>query len=357
MKKYIIISILAVSTLFLTQCATASNKDIMTTKKIQQKSNNTVYGESAVLAKEVPTKLLFNKIIPGSAIVRNNYDAKIAKNVIYKEGKDYIIDYKNGTIRRTKNSKIPDYSKHSLYHVKNFDYTKVKSYSNQPFFIWLDYKTKNNTDIAKPVLYQKNIKRSVNKLETGKPFKIIVFGDSISTGGEVTKPKYSFYERFKTMLQEEFPKAKITLENGATGGDTTIQGLERVEEKVLTRKPDLVIVGFGMNDHNINFVSPDNFHKNLKAIVEQIKAKTGADVILYSTFPPNPEWNASSHNMKAYAEITKKIAKETKSAYADVYSIWNKVLKRKDAPSLLNNNINHPNNFGHWMYSQAFIIE
>jgi len=30
-----------------------------------------------------------------------------------------------------------------------------------------------------------------------------------------------------------------------------------------------------------------------------------------------------------------------------------KVLERKDLPSLLGNNINHPNDFGHWLYYQA----
>ena len=344
MKKVLMI----LSTIILTQCSTSMNA------KLTTKTKGTVYGESAVLAKQLPTKLMYKKIIPGSVIVKKSYDGKTSA---YKEGKDYVIDYEKGIIRRTAKSKIPDYSKHSLYGIKNFDYTKVKNYSNQPFFIWIDYQTENDTDISKPIIYQKNIKKTLDKLKNGKKVKIIVFGDSISTGAEATKPRYTFFERFKTQLKEKYPKAKITLENGSTGGDTTVHGLQRLEEKVLTRNPDIVLVGFGMNDHNINFVSPDNFHKNLKSIVEQIKKKTSADVLLYSTFPPNPEWNASSHNMKKYAEITKQVAKETKSAYADVYSIWKKVLERKDAPSLLNNNINHPNNFGHWMYSEAFIIK
>ena len=112
-----------------------------------------------------------------------------------------------------------------------------------------------------------------------------------------------------------------------------------------------------MNDCNVNSTTSDNFHKNLTSIVKQIKNKTGADVLLYSTFPPNPNWIASSKNMEKYALITKEVAEETKSAYADVHSIWTNALKRKNPSSLLGNNINHPNNFGHWMYSQAFIIE
>jgi len=316
-----------------------------------------VRGESFVLANSIPSKFWFDEVEPGSVVVRNNYNPNASDTIIFEEGKDYTIDYKKGEIKRSKNSRIPDYSKHSLYGNKNFDYTKVKNYSNERFFIWVDYKTKKDTNISKPILYQKNIEKSLDKLLEGKPFKIIVFGDSISTGAEATEPKFTFFEIFKNYLQKKYTKSKIILENGATGGDTTVDGLNRVEEKVLTHKPDLVLVGFGMNDHNINSVAAEKFYKNLKSIVKQIKDKTGADVLLYSTFPPNPNWNTSSHSMDKYADATKKVAKETQSAYADVYSVWMKALNRKDSSSLLNNNINHPNNFGHWIYTQAFYLK
>jgi len=45
---------------------------------------------------------------------------------------------------------------------------------------------------------------------------------------------------------------------------------------------------------------------------------------------------------------------EAQCAYADVFATWKKVLERKDQPSLLGNNINHPNDFGHWLYFIAF---
>jgi acyl-CoA thioesterase-1 len=142
---------------------------------------------------------------------------------------------------------------------------------------------------------------------------------------------------------------------GATGGDTTQNGLDRIQEKVLTRNPDLVLVGFGMNDHNVApfGITTDQFEANLRKIVSLIKSKTDADVLVLSTFPPNPDWAFGSHQMDKYAKITQKVAAELNVAYADVYSVWLNVLARKDPSSLLGNNINHPNNFGHWLYFQA----
>jgi hypothetical protein len=57
--------------------------------------------------------------------------------------------------------------------------------------------------------------------------------------------------------------------------------------------------------------------------------------------------------MDQYADATKQAADDTHSPYADVFDVWKKVLARKDPPSLLGNNINHPNDFGHWLYLQA----
>ena len=95
------------------------------------------------------------------------------------------------------------------------------------------------------------------------------------------------------------------------------------------------------------------FKNNLFNIVTTIKEKTSAEVILLSAFPPHPDWFFNNQKMHEYAETTAQIAVETHTAYADVYSVWIKVLKRKNHSSLLGNNINHPNDLGHWLYLQA----
>jgi len=75
--------------------------------------------------------------------------------------------------------------------------------------------------------------------------------------------------------------------------------------------------------------------------------------MIYSTFPPNPSWHFGSHNMAAYASAVEKIAWEKQCAFADVHGNWIKLLERKKCGDLLGNNINHPNDFGHWVYFQV----
>ena len=80
------------------------------------------------------------------------------------------------------------------------------------------------------------------------------------------------------------------------------------------------------------------------------RAATQAEVVLFSAFPPNPRWKFGSHHMEDYAVATGRAAHDTGCAYADVFRDWQTVAARKKPEDLLGNDINHPNDFGHWIY-------
>jgi lysophospholipase L1-like esterase len=312
-----------------------------------------VTGESLVLAGQSQSMLCFDNVVPGSIVVRSTYLPDQKDTIIYRQGRDYAINYTLGTIVRSPISRIPDYATNILYGKEDFDHTKYPGYGNHAFFVWVDYETKNDHPFAVKTDQSVLLTKSLAKLRAGGQFKIIVFGDSISTGCEASAENLRYPNLYAKSLQAHFPKAQITLENGATGGDTSVQGIARLEAKVLSRDPDLVLLAFGMNDHNKGSVPLDTFEKNLESMVQKIRERNGAEVIILSAFPPNPDWAFGSHQMEKYAQTTQNAAKNLKCAYADVYSVWAKVLERKDWPSLLGNNINHPNNFGHWLYFEA----
>ncbi len=312
-------------------------------------------GESLVLPEQNPANLCFGNLVPTSIIVRSTYLADQKDTIVYKQGRDYTVNYVLGTISRTRISRIPDFSKNPAYGKKDFDHNKIPGIGNHQYFVWVDYETLDGQPFAAKNDQSALLKKTLSKLKSGEPLKIVVYGDSISTGCEASTESLRFPNRYAAYLSSRFPKAKIALENGATGGDTSEQGVSRLEEKVLSRNPDLVLLGFGMNDHNVppSGVKIPKFQENLAVMVKSIMERTGAEVIILSAFPPNPDWKFGSHRMGDYAEATKQTAHELNCAYADVYDTWTKVLKRKDLPSLLGNNINHPNDFGHWLYLQA----
>jgi len=319
-----------------------------------KESTMKIEGESLVLASTIPGKLCFDSVSRGSVIIRSTYLPTDTMSKVYVEGVDYIVDYQKGEIKRTTRSGIPDYSMHPLYGKKEFDHSQYSDYANHPYFVWVDYTTKNGVQLANPNDQSKKLVRFREKLEAGIPVTIVSYGNSITAGGEASTTERRFQYRYVQYLKKIFPKAIIKIEDVSIPGYMSTQGIEWWDSYIGKTSPDLVLIGWGMNDHNIGGNSPAQFRTNLVTLVGMVRERKNAEVILFSSFPPHDDWLFGSHSMKQFAEATKEAAVVANCAYVDVYSTWEKVLKRKDQSSLLGNNINHPNDFGHWLYEISF---
>lgn len=306
-------------------------------------------GESLVFFGEEPSPLAF---IPSSAEPLRLRSTSVPgrDTVTYEEGKDYRVDYARGAVIRLPGSRLPDFRSNVLYGQQAFDHSKFPGYGNKPFFAYADYA------LAAPARWPvqsaqiDRLPQTRARLVAGGPFTLVAFGDSITNGGETSAPELIYWRRWVADLQAKFPAARINAVNGATGGDSTTQGLKRLEEKVVSARPDLVLVAFGMNDHNRRGVPLPEFERQLREIITRIRRATAAEIIVLSAFPPNPQWMHGSQRMAEYAAATARVAAGTQSAYADVYANWQAMAARKRPEDLLANNINHPNDFGHWIY-------
>jgi acyl-CoA thioesterase-1 len=268
----------------------------------------------------------------------------------YLEGRDLVVDYASGTLRRTPGSRLPDFRQNILFGQQEFDHSKFPGFGNGGFFGFVDYSYARSAPWPVQARQTQFLKSTRAKLKAGRAVKILAFGDSITAGGDASKPELIFWRRWTDALQAKYPGAHLSAINGATGGDSTVQGLQRLQAKVLDEKPDLVLIGFGMNDHNVGGVPFPQFEQNLKEMIARIRTATAAEVVLFSAFSPNPKWKFGSQHMADYAAATGRAARDTACAYADVFNNWQALAVRKKPEDLLANNINHPNDFGHWIY-------
>ena len=172
-----------------------------------------IQGESLVLAATQAGRLCFDSLVKRSVIVRSAYQRQNANSKIYVEGIDYIVDYEKGEIQRTINSSIPDYSKHVLYEKKDFDHTKFTDFSNHPYFIWVDYATKNGERLAQPNDQTKYLVNFRKKLESGQPVSIVSYGNSITAGGEASSTAFRFQSVYGNYLKSIFPQANFKIDD------------------------------------------------------------------------------------------------------------------------------------------------
>src|SRR5437763_3598917 len=108
---------------------------------------------------------------------------------------------------------------------------------------------------------------------------IVAFGDSL-TAGVAGK---SYPEYLEDILQEHGYHYRV--ENQGVSGDTTTDGLARIEN-VIVAKPALVILEFGGND-GLRGVPVQTIRKNLEEMISRIQAAKIPLVLLGITLPPN----------------------------------------------------------------------
>ena len=106
-----------------------------------------------------------------------------------------------------------------------------------------------------------------NKLEDIN--KIVLFGDSLMSG-------YGLKENqaLSIILENDLKETgyNIRVINGSVSGDTSEDGLNRIEEYTSGGDIDLIVLGLGANDM-LRRINPDQTENNLRKIIEIIKAK------------------------------------------------------------------------------------
>ena len=138
----------------------------------------------------------------------------------------------------------------------------------------------------------------------GGPEPLVIFlGDSLTAGHGL--PADSAFPALvgKTLREKGRP---IRMVNAGVSGDTTTGGLDRVGF-LLEQKPDVFVVGLGVNDA-FRGQPVDRIEKNLRAIVARAKA-AGARVLLLGMRVPT---NYGPEYTEAFAAIYPRVAKAEK---------------------------------------------
>lgn len=100
----------------------------------------------------------------------------------------------------------------------------------------------------------------------GEAIKVAFLGGSITQGSLASTPEKCYAYLTYTWWKEQFPKADITYINAGIGGTTSHLGTGRVEEEVLSYRPDFVIVEFSVNDADTD----PHFEETYEGLVRRI---------------------------------------------------------------------------------------
>ena len=326
---------------------------------------DTVYAESLLFVRNADGIAEAPLLFPPVEILRFTDPGG---SIEYEAGRDYTLN--GSTVRLTENSHIFAFTEAELYpeqgeHGKTSfpDATGNILFREGRFFperiVYITYKCRNTWQGIRPYLADKALPRTFAKLRGGEDICVLLNGDSISAGANATAllqmPPYQ--PDFGTMLYDALTDAysgSIRYVNTSVGGKGIDWAVKNVQANICDYAPDLVIVGFGMNDGG---KTPEEFAAKCRTLLSLVRAKKPeTEFLLIATSTPNPRltnprakfWGSQSMQRP---ELDKIAADTEGVAVADITAMQRELMRSKRFLDLTSNHVNHPNDFFYRCYT------
>ena len=220
---------------------------------------------------------------------------------------------------------------------------------------------------------------------TEKEIVLAFLGDSVTQGcfelykneeGKictVTKPDHAFSQLLLTRLRALYPAVPFQVVNAGISGDRAPHGAKRLARDVLSHRPDLTVVCYGLNDCNAEEDGVEKYVAALEHIFTALK-KSGSEVIFMTpnrmndyvspalTDPDMREIAAKKAALQNGGYLTKYIENATTLArkmnipVCDCYARWCEMHESgTDTTAQLSNLINHPTREGHALFAKELL--
>ena len=160
----------------------------------------------------------------------------------------------------------------------------------------------------------------VRNLEAGKPQTVVTYGTSLTAGG-------AWVGQLGAALEARWPgRAKVV--NSAQSGMWSKWGVENLDGRVIAKKPDTVLIEFGINDAYLEYKTPvAGARAHLETMIDRIlAAKADTEIILMTMNPPVGVHLERRPAIAEYYEMYRSVAKERDLQLVDHAANWAPVL-------------------------------
>ena len=144
-------------------------------------------------------------------------------------------------------------------------------------------------------------KKSQIKIE-----KVLLFGDSLMSGYGLPEDDHLSVVLEKSLKSDGY---EIQIFNGSISGDTSLDGLDRIEDELSDVNYDLIIIGLGANDM-LRRINPDQTKQNLEDIINIIRSNNIKIILAGMIASPTNGLNYKKKFDKIYPDLSKKFELE-----------------------------------------------
>lgn len=191
------------------------------------------------------------------------------------------------------------------------------------------------------------------KWPENRTVNIVCHGHSVPSGYFATpfvNPFSAYPHLLHRMVKERFPFAVTNVIVTGIGGENSLKGAARFAEDVLTHKPDVLTIDYGLNDRSIGLAAAE------KAWTEMITAALERDVkVILCT----PTWDDHYYlqdekwsQLEAHADQIRRLADRYDVGLADNFEAFRRNVSEPSDLSKYLSHVNHPSEAGHLLAAE-----
>jgi acyl-CoA thioesterase I len=184
---------------------------------------------------------------------------------------------------------------------------------------------------------------------------IVCHGHSVPAGYFVT-PVVESFNAYPHLLHkglaDAFPHAVVNVIVTAIGGEQSESGAERFDRDVLSHRPDVVTIDYGLNDRGIGL---ERAKRAWTAMIEKAK-KAGVKVILLTpTGDLSSKLDDPNDSLNQHASQIRALAAEHHVGLVDSLALFKRYITRGGKLQDIMSQINHPNRKGHDLVAKSLL--
>ena len=206
----------------------------------------------------------------------------------------------------------------------------------------------NGEGAADPKTYLADVAAALRKQwPENRTVNIVCHGHSVPAGYFVTPvvdPFSAYPHLLHRGLKERFPWAVINVIVTAIGGENSEAGAARFEKDVLSLRPDLVLIDYGLNDRPIG---TDRAKIALVSMIRKAHKRGVKAILLTPTADTDAKLDDPSDPLNRQAELIRALAAEHHVGLADSLAAFKRYVKEGGQLPDLMSQVNHPNRRGH----------
>ncbi|MEI8373063.1 MAG: SGNH/GDSL hydrolase family protein [Planctomycetota bacterium] len=208
--------------------------------------------------------------------------------------------------------------------------------------------------IAEPAAYLADISKLLKQhWPKNRIINLVCHGHSVPAGYFKT-PVVDTFNAYPHLihraLKERYPMAVINVIVTAIGGEASESGAARFERDVLTLKPDLVLIDYGLNDRGIGLLRAK---KAWKSMIEKAQAQKVNLLLLTPTGDLSAKLDDPADPLNRHAEQIRLLAQECRCGLVDSNARFGQYVHTGHKLQDLMSQVNHPNRKGHDLVVEA----